>query len=64
MTILLAFASFILTEELGASGIIAVFAAALAYGYKPDMENHNKDIHKHIWEYIEYIANSILFFLL
>ena len=31
MTILLAFASFSLTEALGGSGIIAVFIAALAY---------------------------------
>ena len=64
MTILLAFASFALTEALGGSWIIAVFVAALAYGYKPDMDGHNKEIHEDMWEYIEYLANGILFFLL
>ncbi|MCG7639678.1 MULTISPECIES: cation:proton antiporter domain-containing protein [Alteromonas] len=28
------------------------------------MRDHNKDIHDHLWEYFEYIANAILFFLL
>jgi CPA1 family monovalent cation:H+ antiporter len=64
MTILLAFSSFGLAEVLHASGIIAVFVAALAYGYKPDKDNHNKHIHRDIWEYIEYLANSVLFFIL
>ncbi|MFV8384363.1 cation:proton antiporter [Vibrio parahaemolyticus] len=64
MTLAVAYGSFFLGEYLGLSGILAVFAAALAYGYKPNMRDHNKDIHDHLWEYFEYIANAILFFLL
>lgn len=64
MTLLLAFSSFALAEVLHSSGIIAVFIAALSYGYMPDEKNHNREIHENIWEYIEYLANSILFFLL
>lgn len=64
MTILLTFLSFALAEAFHASGIIAVFVAALAYGYKPNTKKHNKEIYEGIWDYIEYIANSILFFAL
>lgn len=64
MTIAIAFGSFLLAETLHFSGILAVFSAALAYGYKPDEQNQNKDIHSNIWDYIEYIANAVLFFLL
>lgn len=64
MTILLTFLSFALAESLHASWIIAVFVAALAYWYKPEKDNENKNIHKGIWEYIEYLANAILFFAL
>jgi len=64
MTIAIAFGSFALAEILHLSGILAVFATALAYGYKPDEESHNRQIHSHIWDYFEYIANAVLFFLL
>ncbi|OUS25487.1 sodium:proton antiporter [Gammaproteobacteria bacterium 45_16_T64] len=64
MTLAIAFGSFTLAEMLHLSGILAVFSTALAYGYKPDEENQNKLIHRHIWDYFEYIANAVLFFLL
>ncbi|MEH6577356.1 MAG: cation:proton antiporter [Amphritea sp.] len=64
ITLALAFGSFALAEELHFSGILAVFAAALAYGYKPDEASHNKHVHSHIWDYFEYLANAVLFFLL
>jgi CPA1 family monovalent cation:H+ antiporter len=41
-----------------------VFAAALAYGYKPKEDDKNKHIHRHLWEYFEYLSNAVLFFIL
>lgn len=64
MTLAVAYGSFFLSELLELSGILSVFAAALAYGYKPKPRNHNKGAHNHVWEYFEYIANAVLFFML
>jgi CPA1 family monovalent cation:H+ antiporter len=64
MTLAVAYGSFFFSEALGLSGILSVFAAALAYGYKPKPTNHNKGVHSNVWEYFEYIANAVLFFML
>jgi len=64
MTLSLAFGSFLLAESLHFSGVLAVFSAALAFGYKPEEANHDKHIQGHLWDYFEYIANACLFFLL
>ncbi len=64
ITLSLAFGSYILAETFHFSGILAVFSSALAYGYKPKKDDHNKHTLRHIWDYFEYIANSALFFLL
>jgi CPA1 family monovalent cation:H+ antiporter len=64
MTLALAFGSFLAAEILSFSGILAVFSAALAYGYKPDEQNTNRQSHLNIWDYFEYITNTLLFFLL
>ena len=64
MTLALAFGSLLLAESLHFSGILAVFAAALAYGYKRPEPDHNSHIQGHVWDYFEYIANACLFFLL
>ncbi len=65
MTIALAYGSFLFAELLGFSGVIAVFAASLAYGYRPDGGyNRPKEDQEHVWGYLEYVANSILFFLI
>lgn len=65
MTLALAYSSFLFAEVLGLSGVIAVFAAALAYGYRPDGGyNPPEEDQEHVWGYLEYIANSILFFLI
>jgi len=65
MTIALAYSSFLLAEVLGFSGVIAVFAAALAYGYRPEGGYHPpEEDQEHVWGYLEYVANSILFFLI
>lgn len=65
ITLALAFASFLIAETLQIPGVLAVFAGALAFGYRPD-ENNDKvqDTQEKIWDYLEYIVNSILFFLL
>ena len=64
MTLSLAFGSLLLAESLHFSGVLAVFSAALAFGYKPAEPNQNTHIQRQIWEYFEYIANACLFFLL
>ncbi|MCP4932981.1 MAG: hypothetical protein GY927_01975, partial [bacterium] len=46
------------------SAILAVFAAALAFGYKPPDPDQNTQTQRHLWDYFEYIANACLFFLL
>lgn len=65
ITLALAFASFLLAEILHFPGVLAVFAAALSYGYRPEKESkHIFNSQIYVWEYLEYIVNSILFFLL
>jgi len=65
MTIALAYSSFLFAEVLGFSGVIAVFAAALAYGYLPEGGYHPpEEDQEYVWGYLEYVANSILFFLI
>jgi CPA1 family monovalent cation:H+ antiporter len=64
ITLAAAYGSFFFSEMLGLSGILSVFAAALAYGYKPKPRSHNKGAHTHVWDYFEYIANAVLFFML
>lgn len=65
ITIALAFSSFILAEFFHIPGILAIFAAALAFGYKPDESLEKTQVtQRNIWEYLEYLANQILFFFL
>ena len=65
ITLALAFSSFLLAEMFHFPGVLAVFSGALAFGYRPD-ENNDKvqGAQEQIWDYLEYIVNSILFFLL
>ena len=65
ITLALAFASFLLAETFHLPGVLAVFAGALAFGYRPDEINDKvQGAQEQIWDYLEYIVNSILFFLL
>ncbi|WP_283132601.1 cation:proton antiporter [Enterovibrio norvegicus] len=64
ITLALAYGSFVVAETLHFSGILAVFAAALAYGYKPDKDRTNRLAEERVWEYLDYAANALLFFLL
>jgi len=65
ITLALAFASFLVAETFHLPGVLAVFAGALAFGYRPD-ENNDKVQYaqEQVWDYLEYIVNTILFFLL
>ena len=65
ITLALAFASFLLAETFQLPGVLAVFGAALAFGYRPDENNKRVQYaQEQVWDYLEYIVNSILFFLL
>lgn len=64
ITIALAFGSFLLAEHFGMSGVLAVFAAALSFGYKTETLSKEFHLQEYIWKYGQYVANSILFFLL
>lgn len=65
ITIALAFASFLLAETYHLPGVLAVFGGALAFGYRPDIPNASvHEAQEKVWDYLEYIVNSILFFLL
>jgi CPA1 family monovalent cation:H+ antiporter len=66
LTIALAYLSFILAEEIGASGIIATVSSGIVVGnfgrhkFSPQV----KVFMKEIWDYLAFIANSIVFFLI
>jgi len=65
ITLALAFASFLIAETLHLPGVLAVFAGALAFGYRPDESYDNvQHAQEQVWDYLEYIVNTILFFLL
>ncbi len=65
ITLALAFASFLLAETFHLPGVLAVFAGALAFGFRPDEDNEKvQGAQEQVWDYLDYIVNSILFFLL
>jgi len=65
MGIVVAYGGFLLAESLAASGIIAVFIGALTYAYHPRKDTvENLEIRSGIWEYLEFIADAVLFFIL
>ncbi len=65
MGIVIAYGWFLLAESLHASGIIAVFVGALTYAYHPRKDTEiNLEIRSSIWEYLEFLADAVLFFIL
>jgi len=65
MGIVIAYGWFILADSLNASGIIAVFVWALTYAYHPRKDTDiNLEVRSSIWEYLEFLADAILFFIL
>ena len=65
MWLVIAYGGFLLAESLHASGIIAVFVGALTYAYRPRKDTEiNTEIKSSIWEYFEFLADGVLFFIL
>lgn len=65
MWIVIAYGGFLLAESLHASWIIAVFVWALTYAYHPRKDTDiNVEVRSSIWEYLEFIADGVLFFIL
>jgi CPA1 family monovalent cation:H+ antiporter len=67
ITIVLAWGSFIVAEQLGASGVISVVVAGLIignYGTKLAMSEQTVQTINTFWESIDFIINSIVFLLI
>lgn len=66
VTVVLVWGSFIITEQLGASGVIAVVTAGLImgnYGSRLAMSARTRETIHTFWESIDFIVNSIVFLL-
>lgn len=65
MWIVIAYGSFLLADSLWASWIIAVFAGWITYLYHPRKDSEiNIEVRRSIWEYLEFLADAVLFFIL
>lgn len=67
LTFSVAYGSYVLGTVVGTSGLLTVVAAALtlgSYGRRTGMSRRTKYAVDDIWEFIGYVANSILFLLL
>jgi len=67
LTTILAYGTFILAEELRISGVIAVVVSGIVvgnYGARIGMSPTTRVILVQIWEYIAFIANSLIFLLI
>jgi CPA1 family monovalent cation:H+ antiporter len=67
ITVVLAWGSYILSESVGGSGVIAVVVAGLImgnYGHKLAMSERTSETINIFWESIDFIVNSIVFLLI
>jgi monovalent cation:H+ antiporter, CPA1 family len=66
LTTLLAFGSYLLAERLHFSGVLAVVAAGLLNGNlgTPGMSPTSRIVINNFWEYVAFLANSLLFLLI
>ena len=67
LTFSVAYGSYVLGTVVGTSGLLTVVAAALtlgSYGRRTGMSRRTKYAVDDIWEFVGYVANSILFLLL
>lgn len=67
VTFSVAYGSYTLALLLGTSGLLAVVAAGLimgSYGRRVGMSERTLETVDHVWEFIGYLANSMLFLLL
>jgi len=65
-SLILAIAAFVLAETLGASGVIAVVVAGIAFGSYglQNLTKEAQEVHRSIWDFIAFLANSVLFLLI
>jgi Na+:H+ antiporter len=66
LTTILAFGSYLVAEKIGVSGILAVVAAGLVNGNtsQQGMSPTSRIVIFNFWEYVAFLANSILFLLI
>ncbi|MBF2097259.1 MAG: sodium:proton antiporter [Gloeomargaritaceae cyanobacterium C42_A2020_066] len=67
LTLVAAYGSYLLTEELGGTGVIATVAAGLIlgnFGSQVGMSPRTRVIVGELWEFIGFFVNSILFLLI
>jgi CPA1 family monovalent cation:H+ antiporter len=67
LTMLIAFGSFILAEDFGASGILATLTAGLIvgnYGFMGSISEDGRQGVLNHWEYVAFLANSLIFILI
>jgi monovalent cation:H+ antiporter, CPA1 family len=67
LTLVAAYGSYLLVEELGGSGVFGVVAAGLVIGNfstQPGVLPHKRSSLVDFWEFIAFLVNSILFLLL
>ena len=66
LTFCVAYGVYILATILGSSGLLAVVAAGLtlgSYGRQVGMSERTQEVVDTVWEFISYVANSLLFLL-
>ena len=67
LTLVAAYGSYLLVEELGGSGVFGVVAAGLVIGNfstQPGVMPHKRSSLVDFWEFVAFLVNSILFLLL
>jgi CPA1 family monovalent cation:H+ antiporter len=67
ITVLVAYGSYLLAEQLQVSGIVTIIVAALilgSYGREIGMAEHTQEAVDSFWGFAAYIANSFLFLLM
>lgn len=67
ITLGVAYASYLLGTELHTSGLLTVVGAGLvigSYGRSKSMSQRTQEAAQNVWEFIAYVANSLLFLLL
>jgi CPA1 family monovalent cation:H+ antiporter len=66
LTAVLAYGAYIVAEEVGVSGVLAVVAAGIVAGTRgrPGMSPTTKIVLFSFWEYVAFLANSLIFLLI
>jgi CPA1 family monovalent cation:H+ antiporter len=66
LTAVLAYGAYVVAEEVGVSGVLAVVAAGIVAGTRgrPGMSPTTKIVLFSFWEYVAFLANSLIFLLI